>query len=103
MAITEESRHKLYQRLEEVLGHEQAAVLMEHLPPLGWADVATKRDVDSLKRDVDALESSLGLRTENLGNVLRAEWRRDLLSQTFALIAANATMVGLAVAVTKLV
>ena len=48
MAITEKSRHHLYQRLEEALGSEEAAVLMEHLPPVGWADVATKRDLDNL-------------------------------------------------------
>ncbi len=49
MAISEESRHHLYQRLEEVLGLKEAAVLMEHLPPVGWADVATKRDLDALE------------------------------------------------------
>ncbi len=59
MAISEESRYHLYQRLEEVLGVEEATTLMEHLPPVGWADVATKRDLDALavatKRDIDAL------------------------------------------------
>lgn len=49
MAISEESRHHLYQRLEDVLGPREATVLMEHLPPLGWADVATKRDLDALE------------------------------------------------------
>jgi hypothetical protein len=48
MVVDEGSRHALYQRLEEVLGHEEAATLMEHLPPVGWADVATKRDLDVL-------------------------------------------------------
>ena len=62
MAISEESRHHLYLRLEEVLGSEEAATLMEHLPPVGWADVATKRDIevlrDSMKRDIEALRDS---------------------------------------------
>jgi hypothetical protein len=49
MAISEESRHHLYQRLEQVLGPREATVLMEHLPPVGWADVATKRDLDALE------------------------------------------------------
>jgi hypothetical protein len=44
MAIDEASRHRLFQRLEEVLGTDEAATLMEHLPPVGWADVATKRE-----------------------------------------------------------
>jgi hypothetical protein len=59
MATSEETRRHLFQRLEEVLGPEEATTLMEHLPPVGWADVATKRDIDALtvatKRDVDAL------------------------------------------------
>ena len=35
MAIDERSRHRLYQKLEQVLGPEEATVLMEHLPPVG--------------------------------------------------------------------
>ena len=46
MTITDESRFHLHQRLAEVLGQEEASTLMEHLPPVGWADVATRRDLD---------------------------------------------------------
>ncbi len=59
MAISEESRHHLYQRLEQVLGAEEAAVLIQHLPPVGWADVATKRDLD-------ALETRVGMRFDRV-------------------------------------
>lgn len=49
MAITEQSRKQLYDGLEEVLGEERATTLMEHLPPVGWADVATKQDLEHLR------------------------------------------------------
>jgi hypothetical protein len=49
MAVDERARHQLYQRLEAVLGAEEATILMAHLPPVGWADVATKRDLDLLE------------------------------------------------------
>ncbi|MGH9041836.1 MAG: hypothetical protein ACRDZ3_16580 [Acidimicrobiia bacterium] len=59
MVLDERSRHELYLMLEQVLGAEPAQTLMEHLPPVGWADVATKRDLDQLaagtKRDLDQL------------------------------------------------
>lgn len=77
MAITEETRHHLHQRLEAVLGSEEAATLMEHLPPRGWGDVTTKGDLDHLqaitKRDLDA--ATARLRTELKGDIaeVRAE------------------------------
>jgi hypothetical protein len=54
MAISEQSRHRLYQRLEELLGSEEGTTLMQHLPPVGWADVATTRDLDALADRTDA-------------------------------------------------
>jgi len=68
MVLDERSRHELYLRLEEVLGPEAATTLMEHLPPVGWADVATKRDLDALEQRLDlrfeAFEQRLDLRFE---------------------------------------
>ena len=49
MAMTEETRHHLISKLEDVLGLEEAFMLMEYLPPVGWADVATKRDLELLE------------------------------------------------------
>src|SRR5687768_1491275 len=71
MVLDERSRHELYLRLEEVLGREAATTLMEHLPPVGWADVATKRDLD-------ALEQRLDLRFEALEHKLVAGFRGEL-------------------------
>ncbi len=59
MAIDEQSRYSLHQLLEGVLGQAGANSLMELLPPVGWADVATKGDLD-------ALEGRLGGRIEAL-------------------------------------
>ena len=48
MAIDERTRHEMYSGLEEKLGSSVADALMAHLPPVGWADVATKQDVAAL-------------------------------------------------------
>lgn len=76
MTINEESRHHLYQRLEEVLGSREATVLMEHLPPVGWADVATKRDLDVLE---ERLEQKMGRGFDRVDAELRAI-RGDLVN-----------------------
>ena len=77
MAVTEQSRHDLHQKLDTVLGAEEATTLMEHLPPIGWADVATKQDLDhhtallgaTLRAEMADLRTEMAdLRTE-----LRAE------------------------------
>jgi len=57
MALDERARHELFLRLEQVRGAGSAETLMELLPPVGWADVATKRDLD-------ALEERMNLRFE---------------------------------------
>ena len=54
MTITEANRHQLHQALITALGEEEAATLMEHLPPVGWADVATKTDLDHLSAVLDS-------------------------------------------------
>jgi hypothetical protein len=56
VAITEQSRHDLYIRLEAALGAQKATTLMEHLPPVGWADVSTRTDV---ALQLQALEGNL--------------------------------------------
>ena len=66
MARGEERRHQLYQRLESVLGPDEATTLMEHLPPVGWADVATKHDLEQLraatKQDLEQLRGAMDVR-----------------------------------------
>lgn len=54
MTITEASRHRLHEALIDKLGEEEASTLMEHLPPVGWADVATKTDIEHLRVSMDA-------------------------------------------------
>ncbi|MEX2290543.1 MAG: hypothetical protein WD794_09490 [Mycobacteriales bacterium] len=48
MAVDERARRMLHDRLEEVLGVGQGDVLMDHLPPTGWSELATRRDLDEL-------------------------------------------------------
>ncbi|MGH8896070.1 MAG: hypothetical protein ACRDZ4_03385 [Egibacteraceae bacterium] len=65
MVVDERSRHDLYARLADVLGPDHATTLMEHLPPVGWADVATKQDLVLVRRDIDAVRQDLtGVKTE---------------------------------------
>ncbi len=52
MIVSEADRHRLHSRLIEALGQDVADTLMEHLPPSGWADVATKRDLDLLRAEL---------------------------------------------------
>jgi hypothetical protein len=53
MAITEDKRNQLHKAASKALGREEATTLMEHLPPVGWADVATKQDLAQLEARID--------------------------------------------------
>ena len=91
MTISEESRHRLHERLDEVLGREEASTLMEHLPPIGWSDVATRHDLMHLERrvdvrfeQVDARFDQVDLRFEEVDRRFEEVGRRfDAVDQRF--------------------
>jgi hypothetical protein len=86
MAINERARHQLYLRLEEHLGAEAATTLMEHLPPTGWADVATKRDLDLLKGDLDHTAAILKADFEKAIERTRADLHKTIFTHTVAIV-----------------
>ena len=52
MAVDEARRHALHERARRSFGVDSGDSLMELLPPVGWADVATKQDLEMLKIEV---------------------------------------------------
>jgi len=64
MTISDAERHRLHTRLDQVLGEEDAAVLISHLPPSGWSDVARHRDLDELEHRITARVESLEARMD---------------------------------------
>ena len=81
MAIDERSRHGLYLKLEQVLGPEEATTLMEHLPPVGWADVATKHDLGEVRADVEKFRADMEkfrVDTKHDFEQLRVDTKHDL-------------------------
>ena len=48
MTVEERSRRELQEALMHALGPEQSDTLLSYLPPTGWADVATTRDLQAL-------------------------------------------------------
>lgn len=78
MAVNERTRHELYEAVRQALGDDPAETLMEMLPPVGWADVATKHDLESIRDDlrslrdrVDALPSKADVHAELNGAINR--------------------------------
>jgi len=81
MSSTEPSRHSLYSRLEDVLGHEHADTLMKYLPNDRADEVATKGDISRLeastRADIARLEGS------TKSEFARVEARFDRLETRF--------------------
>ena len=67
MALRERTRHQLYEAARGTLGDAAAETLMELLPPVGWADVATKHDLAALEERLGLRIDGLGLRIDGLG------------------------------------
>ncbi|MDQ4097694.1 MAG: hypothetical protein M3144_07490 [Actinomycetota bacterium] len=71
--------------LEQELGPEAAATLMELLPPVGWSDVARRSDLAQLSAELRGEMAEL--RTELKGEM--AELRSRIDGQLTRFIAAN--------------
>jgi len=56
MTISQSDRYDLQQHLQTVLGEKMGNMLMEHLPPSGWSDVARTRDIDMIRQEMRNLE-----------------------------------------------
>jgi len=77
VSATNRERLNLHNKLNEVLGSEEANTLMEHLPPVSWHEVATKDDVTSseiaLRSDIETTKIALRSDMSAMGKELRAE------------------------------
>ena len=98
VAITEETRHTIYEAFRASYGDEVANGLMELLPPVGWADVATKHDLAGLEERMDlrfqlvdqrfdALEARFDLRFQTVEARFGERVERALHRQAVAFIA----------------
>jgi hypothetical protein len=77
MSVDEQRlRQSLHARLAELVGADETALLMNYLPPVGWADVATKRDVDMLASE---LRSEMAALRSELRGEFKAQTTRMLL------------------------
>ena len=59
MAVSEAQRFEMQLALRKVKGDDVADTLMEHLPPIGWADVARKSDIDHLDKRINGVVAGL--------------------------------------------
>ena len=77
MTIEESERHLLHERAAQAMGVEAAAVLMSHLPPAGWAELARRSDVEHetalLRADLATARAETSAESSRVGSEIRTE------------------------------
>jgi hypothetical protein len=59
MSISEAERHEIYELIKAATSDRVASNVMSMLPPVGWADVATKTDIQSLRAEIGSLRAEM--------------------------------------------
>jgi hypothetical protein len=99
MGVDERSRLQLAEAAKRLLGADEGITLMELLPPVGWADVATRHDLQELERRID-------LRFDATEHKILGAMEREMQKLTWRLFAiygaSMGAMIGALVAVAKL-
>jgi hypothetical protein len=102
IAVDERSRHQLYQKLQEVLGQEEATTLMEHLPTGGVGQLATKNDLLAVRTDLERKIDGLDHKVDAVRHELLAEIHRTARNMTLSLTTIMAVLNGIVFAALKL-
>jgi len=67
--FTDDDRRTLYDALERSIGHDPASILMAHLAPVGWVELATKGDIAEVRGEISELRGEMAA----IGSDLRGE------------------------------
>jgi hypothetical protein len=113
MATDERARTVLHECLDEAVGPDAADTLMGYLPPVGWADVATRADLVHLETrleakmdqrfaEVDGRFSQMDARMAQLETAFERGLRQAVLALVGVMIASVSVAVGAAVGITQL-
>jgi hypothetical protein len=93
--VDERSRLQLAEALKRTLGDEEGITLMNLLPPVGRADVATTQDFELIRREL------VGARLGTLEHRI-ADLAREIRGQTWRLVTLMVAVVGIVVAAVRL-
>ena len=98
MTVTEEARYHRLQQLDDSVGEKGANTMMELLPPVGWADVANKRDLDQQSERLGLMVRAeiSGVRAEIAG--VRGDFQNSLRRMQTVLLSAVVSVAGVVIA-----
>jgi hypothetical protein len=106
MTTEEQARHRMYDRLVELLGDEHATTLMRYFPPTEDAELAGRADVQDVRAELQDVRAELGVLGDRLEHrIERLEDRVDHQTRTFVVtsIGSLATLGALAFAAARLI